>query len=157
DNSNTQYALLGLYAARLGGAKIDVEIWKAIRKFYEDTQNDDGGWGYSEGGLGPFGKSSKLTMTTAGICGLLIAGMELNAGREVLLADGRAQNCGVYEEGGKLALRRGLDWICGTNHDRFQLETPNATFYNLYGIERAGRLSGMRFFYSHDWYREGCE
>ncbi len=157
DNSNTQYALLGLYAAKLGGATINPDIWKAIRKCYEADQNDDGGWGYSEGGLGPFGKNSKLSMTTAGICGLLIAGMELNAGREVLLKDGTAQNCGVYDEGGKLALRRGLDWISGTNHDRFQLATPHATFYNLYGIERAGRLSGLRFFYSHDWYREGCE
>ena len=31
------------------------------------------------------------------------------------------------------------------------------TFYNLYGIERAGRLSGLRFFGAHDWYREGCD
>jgi hypothetical protein len=27
----------------------------------------------------------------------------------------------------------------------------------LYGLERAGRLSGQRFFGDHDWYREGAE
>ena len=32
-----------------------------------------------------------------------------------------------------------------------------STFYNIYGIERVGRLSGERFLGSHDWYREGCE
>ncbi len=30
-------------------------------------------------------------------------------------------------------------------------------FYYLYGLERAGRLSGVRFFGQHDWYREGAE
>ena len=29
--------------------------------------------------------------------------------------------------------------------------------YYLYGLERAGRLSGRRFFGAHDWYREGAE
>src|SRR5207248_2766338 len=30
-------------------------------------------------------------------------------------------------------------------------------FYSLYGIERAGRLTGRRFFGEKDWYRVGCE
>ena len=30
-------------------------------------------------------------------------------------------------------------------------------FYNYYGIERLGRLSGQRFLGRIDWYREGCE
>ena len=28
--------------------------------------------------------------------------------------------------------------------------------YYQYGVERAGRLSGQRFFGPHDWYREGA-
>src|SRR5206468_8684623 len=32
DNSNTQYALLGLHAGRLAGAKIDREVWQAIQE-----------------------------------------------------------------------------------------------------------------------------
>ena len=34
DNSNTQYALLGLYAAKQAGAKIDDAVWKEIQAFY---------------------------------------------------------------------------------------------------------------------------
>jgi hypothetical protein len=30
------------------------------------------------------------------------------------------------------------------------------TFYNVYGIERVGRLSGQRFLGEYDWYRDGC-
>ena len=30
-------------------------------------------------------------------------------------------------------------------------------FYYLYGLERAGRLAGIRFFGQHDWYRLGAE
>ena len=37
-------------------------------------------------------------MTTAGLCGLLIAGMELNVRREMLNLDGTATNCGEYDE-----------------------------------------------------------
>ena len=155
DNSNSQYAMLGLYAGKLGGAQIKPGIWEEIRTFYKRTQNEDGGWGYQAGDIGPFGKTSKLTMTTAGLCGLLISGMELNASREVLLNNGTAENCGLYKE--ELSILKALNWISSGQIDRFQLELPISTFYNLYGIERAGRLSGLRFFHSHDWYREGCE
>jgi hypothetical protein len=92
-----------------------------------------------------------LTMTTAGLCGLLISGMELNAGREVLHADGTATNCGVYAD--NKPATDALSWIAR----RFTVTLNRHTYYSLYGIERAGRLSGQRFFGEHDWYREGCE
>src|SRR5207302_5259044 len=100
----------------------------------------------------PFNRGSSLTMTTAGLCGLLISGMELNPGREKFdPVAGKAANCGAYDENQPVA--RALGWVGGN----FQLELPPRTFYNLYGLERAGRLSGLRFFGPHDWYREGCD
>ncbi len=152
DNSNTQYALLGLWAGRQAGIEIKREIWQSIREFYLSTQGkEDGGWSYSPvGGAGPQAQSS-LTMTTAGLCGLLIAGMELNVGREKIDDKGVAANCGLYQE--NKAISKALSWI-GT---RFSVNLPQRAFYNLYGIERAGRLSGLRFLGGHDWYREGCQ
>src|SRR5262249_54898684 len=78
DHSNTQYALLGLHAGHLAGAKIDREVWESLRQLYTGTQLPDGSWNYQpwRRGDGP-----RLTMTEAGVCGLLISGMELNAGR----------------------------------------------------------------------------
>jgi len=155
DNSNTQYAMLGLHAGKKAGKKINEEIWKSIRDFYIRTQltgkGVEGAFTYNP--FGPEGGTS-LTMTTAGLCGLLIAGMELNAGREVLRADGTASNCGEYKE--NQPVHKALDWISGPRADRLVFNLDQRTFYNLYGIERAGRLSGQRFLGRHDWYREGC-
>ena len=89
DNSNTQYALLGLHAGQTAGAKIDPEVWQSIRDYYISTQQASGGWGYAR----IRGDEPRLTMTTAGLCGLLIAGMDLNTGRETPLPDGTADKC----------------------------------------------------------------
>jgi len=150
DNSNTQYALLGLHAGRQAGATIDRAVWESIRAYYLDSQHPDGAWHYSADRL-----EGRLTMTTAGLCGLVISGMELNQGREKLQPDGSATNCGVYEENEPAA--RALGWINEhlTFEDRIRLQ--GAVFYNLYGIERTGRLTGERFLGDYDWYRVGAE
>ena len=56
------------------------------------------------------------------------------------------------------ASRRGIDWLArnfqvGENFGAGQ----QWKFYYLYGLERAGRLAGIRFFGTHDWYRLGAE
>jgi hypothetical protein len=145
DNSNTQYALLGLWAGRSAGAKINRDVWESIRDFYVRTQHDNGGWHYIPD------YAPTLTMTVAGLCGLLITGQELNADQQKLQKNGVALNCGNYEE--NKALAKATAWV--TN--RFNLEVQGHVFYNLYGMERAGRLTGQRFFGEHDWYREGCD
>jgi hypothetical protein len=49
DNSNSQYAVLGLYYAQVyGGVKIEPEFWLLVQKFYLANQHPvGGGWGYS--------------------------------------------------------------------------------------------------------------
>ena len=151
DNSNTQYALLGLYAAKQAGAKIDDRLWRAIQEYYTRTQGKPtpttGFWQYHA-----FDRTPSFTMTVAGVCGLLIAGMGLDeSGQGLDPKTGVAANCGRYDEAGPVA--RGMNWI-GAN---FNFEQGKSIFYNVYGIERLGRLSGQRFVGSHDWYREGCQ
>ncbi|HEV3263852.1 MAG TPA: prenyltransferase/squalene oxidase repeat-containing protein, partial [Gemmataceae bacterium] len=149
DNSNTQYALLGLHEGHLAGAVIQRQVWKQLLKLYTDSQHPDGSWGYSD-----LRSQPSLTMTTAGLSGLIIAGMELNNGREQPNGNGTFKRCGVYDENPQV--RKALDWI--GDHFRLELKDPiRPIYYNLYGIERAGRLSGQRFLGRHDWYREGCE
>ena len=48
-------------------------------------------------------------MTTAGLCGLLISGMDLEEDRQQLQPDGSALNCGVYSE--NVPVARALKWI----------------------------------------------
>jgi hypothetical protein len=48
-----------------------------------------------------------------------------------------------------------LKWMGVDGH--FNFRSGAHSFYNIYGIERVGRLAGIRFIGDHDWYREGCE
>ncbi|QJX00971.1 DUF4159 domain-containing protein [Frigoriglobus tundricola] len=154
DNSNTQYALLGLYAAKTAGVKVDDQLWSDILDYYNRTQHQDpannkaGFWTYHNAG----DRNPSFTMTVGGACGLIIAGMGLDKSEQGLNdATGVAANCGVYTENSALA--RGMLWV-GAN---FNFLDGKSYFYNYYGIERLGRLSGQRFIGRIDWYREGCE
>ncbi len=152
DFSNTQYALLGLHDGIQAGAKVPAEEMQAIQKLYLRSQISSG-WGYRRGDTVP-----SMTMTTAGVCGLYITGMDLLEGKQKLRPDGSTENCGVYAD--NKPIRDAMDWIAA----RFPAQlTPESIarfvspYYCLYGIERTGRLSGQRFFNGHDWYRLGCE
>ena len=46
DNSNTQFALLGLHDAALAGAHIKCKTWEMALEHFIRDQNSDGGWGY---------------------------------------------------------------------------------------------------------------
>lgn len=152
DNSNTQYALLGLHEGLMAGAKVPRKDLQEIRDFYIRTQKA-AGWGYRIND-----ERQLMTMTTAGLCGLVITGMDLALGQQALNADGSAENCGIYRENKPVA--DALQWLGSRFPGQItdaNVHTLYSTFYGLYGIERAGRLTGRRFLGQHDWYRVGCE
>jgi RNA polymerase sigma factor (sigma-70 family) len=131
DNSNTQHALLGLKAASDAGVPVRPEVWILARRYWEQFQRPDGGWGYTPHGDMP----SSASMTCAGISSLVITGGEQSP-----------------------ALQRGVEWV--TNHFRLDQNVPIGQqwrYYYIAGLERAGRLTGQRSIGTHDWYREGAE
>ena len=150
DNSNTQYALLGLNAASEVGVAVDPKVWLLSRQYFENFQNRDGGWAYT-----PRHSPSTGSMTCAGVSSLIITGSKKYEGLENLEGD-VIRDCG--KGGFNRNLLRGLDWLAG----HFQVGQNFGhgqvwKYYYLYALERAGRLSGVRFFGQHDWYREGAE
>jgi hypothetical protein len=150
DNSNTQYALLGLNAASEVGVPVRPEVWALARLYWEKTQLRDGGWGYHAGD--PLATSS---MTCAGISSLVITGSKRFQGAEYLQG-ALIHNCG--QGAANLNLQHGIDWLAsrfsvGQNFPAGQ----QWKLYYLYGLERAGRLAGIRFFGQHDWYRLGAD
>lgn len=154
DNSNTQYALLGIHEGLKVGAVVPERVLKDIQTDLLGSQQPDGGWSYRNE---PF---TTVTMTTAGLCNLIITGMDLMKGKQKLRPDGSADDCGIYDE--NLALVKAVRWLS----DSFPSRLPNMgeanrhfrhPFYALYGIERAGRLTGQRYIGGHDWYRVGCD
>ena len=171
DNSNTQYALLGLWSAKLCGIEIPTQTWWAAANHWIDSQcKEEGkhplrtvthralangaerprtaslvpaaGWSYRGGNEAAYG-----SMTTAGIAGLTICAAAL---RE----DGvRGGKLGDYLN----AVRQGHAWLA----QNFSVhENPNRgnswAHYYLYGLERACELSQVAWLDDHDWYFEGA-
>ena len=150
DNSNSQYALLGLGAASEVGVPVKPEVWAMARAYWEHCQKGDGSWAYT-----PDSAASTASMTCAGISSLVITGLKRFQGRESLHGE-LINNCG--KGAASISLQRGIDWLA--NHFQVGQNYGNGQqwkLYYLYGLERAGRLGGLRFFGQHDWYRLGAE
>ncbi len=150
DNSNTQYALLALHAASEVGIPVKPTVWELSRRYWEGSQKRDGSWGYT-----PDSNNPSASMTCAGVSSLIISGLRRFQGGEFLQGD-KIQECGTG--GFNRNLQHGIDWLAshfqvGQNFGAGQ----QWKFYYLYGLERAGRLAGVRFFGPHDWYRLGAE
>ena len=164
DNSNTQFAILGLREAAYAGIPVDEEVWRRAQEHWMQTIGGGAavrpagrvghGWGYgSAGALAPVSGS----MTTAGIASLTItSGFLRNLEGET--ADGDIDCCGTdaADDEVRAAIDGGNAWLAS----RFQvMKNPGRGqywLYYLYGLERAGRLTGIRFYGDHDWYRAGA-
>lgn len=168
DNSNTHYALLGLYAAALCGVEISPTVWTAAinhwlqcgnpgpagaaRIAYQQdlakgartrggfTKLASIGWGYH--GANPTG-----SMTTAGIAGLTVCTSALRIQRK-----GNAKLLGEADA----AVRSGFLWL----EQNFTIRhNPRSVgdweLYYLYGLERACELNQVALLGDRDWYFEG--
>lgn len=149
DHSNGQFAVLGLFEAAMAGVPVDRKVWESARDHWERAQSGDGGWGYSSVG----GNDSTGSMTVAGIAVQVMTSAMLHAD-EKLDADGNPPCCMKPET--DESLERGLRWMA--NHFSVSRNPGGGgwKYYYLYGLERAGRLSGRRFFGENDWYRSGA-
>ena len=146
DLSNTQYALLGLWAARRAGASVSDDVWRRAAGAIERYEAPDGGFSYQRGGHGPTG-----SMTAAGVGSLaLCRAMLERPGVDPPLSEDLAHEIERLEE-------RGIEWLA----DRFTArENPGAgpgwTAYYLYGVERVGALCDRSRIGDHDWYVDGA-
>ncbi|MEO0530662.1 MAG: DUF4159 domain-containing protein, partial [Planctomycetota bacterium] len=153
DPSNSQFALLGLYAAQQAGVKIDPEVWRRAGAYWRKRQNQNGSWHYT------ISDNSSGSMTCAGIGALVIVGLASGDGDASVEADGTVRCCQPSED--DEAIAKGLAWL-GRNfsvrgNPMGRKIVDDWHYYYLYALERAGRLSARRFIESHDWYREGTE
>jgi len=140
DNSNTQFALLGLRAAARCGVEMPKETWEDVVKWLEKDQLGSGGWSYSRK-TNP-SKGAYGSMTTASLCGLTIAKFYL--GQDI-------HKDAAIEKGLKC-----LDKML-TSTDNLGLPREWHHYYYIYGVERVGAVLGIEQIGNHDWYPEGVE
>ncbi len=156
DNSNTQFALLGLAAAYKAGVDIPDGTWRRVEQHFKNAQAKDGGWNYQYRPTGSYG-----SMTAAGVASLFITGQTLSVSQAKGFVGGVAPHCGEYRQ--DEAIAAGLKWL-GKNFSVTSNPRPGRRhgrgawhYYWLYAAERCGVLSGQKFFGTHDWYREMAE
>lgn len=152
DNSNAQFGVLGAWMGAEAGVKISEEYWRLIEFHWLEFQGHDGGWSYQ-------GRENSIgSMTAAGLATLYVLLDQLHARDEGHFNGKSTANCGRYREAGRLitAIEAGLNWF----GREFNTENPRAggtyQYYYLYGVERAGRASGRKYFRNRDWFRAGA-
>ena len=149
DPSNTQFAVLALREAVEAGASVSPETWRRARGYWEKAQNHDGGWSYQNAGNEA---PSYGSMTVAGVASLVICEQMLR-NDDGVAPDGTPPCCQGSEP--NEPLERGLSWMARNFRASHNPRSGSGwLLYYIYGVERAGRLSGLRFFGDHDWYRE---
>jgi len=136
DNSNSQYGLLGVWAAAEVAFEVPDAYWAQVQNHWTSCQNADGTWGYHIGrGEGTH------SMTCAGLASLFVTHDYLDAPKF---------GVAVGRDPFTPPLARGLHWL-ETGENSIGL---NRGGYDLYGLERVGLASGFKFFGDHEWYRE---
>jgi hypothetical protein len=159
DNSNTQFAMLGLWVARRYGIPVGNALARVEARF-RSTQNPDFGWGYRLRAPGaeddtPF--RSSATMTCVGIQALALAH---GAVAEAVAA--KEPKVRPRDAAKDLALMSGLAALSnsvGTPGSSKERSTrPGETFYYfLWSLERVCVTLDIEALYTKDWYAWGAE
>ena len=154
-NSNTQFAVLGLWVASRYQVPID-DAMKEVGSRFVNWQGEDGGWPYTK----EEGKSavSGPSMTCAGLFCLTVA--RANKIRQQQLKDGKAAVRVGERTGEKDALlsdpifAKGLDKVT----EFADTMSPGSARYFVWTVERVGVLLGIEKFNDKvDWFKLGAD
>jgi hypothetical protein len=143
DNSNSQYAALGLRAAVECNVVVPQETLTAAVGYWERAQRPDGGWDYGVPANVNDQFSQRISygsMTIGGYSAVAIYKYLLRADHK---RDPRVQAAGAWIA---------KNWTVDAN----PANPKYYHYYYLYGIERGGDLVGNDRFGPHDWYFEGA-
>ena len=151
DNSNTQFAIIGLWAARRHQVPTD-PVLRLVGERFERSQLTDGRWLY-HGGFGKVTTPMLLTATRSMTCsGLLGLAIENST---------KAASAGVPEPN-RLhpPTLRGLTAMyqqIGSPNKSFRKRIPQEDLYYLWSVERVSMLYNLPALNDKEWYRWGAE
>ncbi len=148
DASNGQYAVLALRDASYAGAEVSRETWELVHERWVKDQQGNGGWKYASS------HPTTGSMTVAGLSTIAITSRMLLDDKDVDF-QGRPDCCSVPAP--DKVMENGRRWLASNFNVFTNPGVGTWHYYYLYGLERAGRMSGVRFFGPNDWYRQGAE
>ena len=149
DNSNTQFAVLGIWAAGRAGLDVSGPMGLIDQRF-RSTQSQQGGWGYN----GPRGDSD--AMTCAGLMALALAkghktleAQMVNRRPDKDRPEGPAERPKMESDSQiDQGIRRVEQFANNIN--------PGSSLYFLWSLERVGVALGMARIGRVDWYGRGA-
>jgi hypothetical protein len=159
DNSNSQYAALGLRTCIDAGIELPQETIKLALNWWEKSQFSDGPWEYNTvgGGVGTTVDPSTIHAAHRHRHSMTVGGISSVAIYKYIL--GQLKNKEDFAK--DQAISAGLKWLeknykfqgGGTNHGTID---GACDYYYFYGLERAGILTWNEKIGTHDWYKEGA-
>jgi hypothetical protein len=155
DNSNSQFAILGLWAARRHGVPMTLTLTRLDER-YRSSQVATGGWEYRY-----MGKSQTPAMTCVGLLGL---GLSHGAFHEAMNPDSKkATEPRVRQLHADPAIQLGLQALGGYIGVPAGARPANApppamqNLYFLWSVERVAVLYNLKTLGNKDWYAWGSE
>jgi hypothetical protein len=146
DNSNTQYACLGLRACMQAGIIIPDTIFALTQQWLEKNQQKDGSWGYGSPGHGQINPGYG-SMTIGALGSLIICKFYLT--KRIPKNDPK--------------ILQGIDWLVKnfTVKENPKISPPLegyfGHYYYLYAMERLGAFLETEDFGKYEWYPTGAE
>jgi hypothetical protein len=171
DNSNTQFAVLGVWTARKNGVPCDGAI-AAFERRFRGSQHPDGSWGYRSGF--ELSDSSSVAMTCAGLLALAVAHGNENALKNnpdnmapakpkgIPFGDDPAINAALKCLGNSITMAKGQPpegrgKPAAKRAKRFKADELNTNLYFLWSLERVAVLYGLETIGNHDWFIWGAD
>ena len=153
DLSVSQYGVLGMWACS-EFVEVQPGYWREVEQAWLRWQQPDGGWAYNGqpkvGGKTP--KPVTASMTAAGIATLYLTQDFLVAGQPAQTR-GNLKNPAIDKAMGLMIA--GYPELIGQAE-----QTPFTRYggglYTLYGVERIGVASGLKYFGDVNWYEAGA-
>lgn len=144
DNSNTQYAALGLFSCWLAGFDIEGGTIDRAIKWWEGSQLPDGSWDYGEQGGKVKSKEGGFGSMTAG-----------GASSVIMLRRIKGDTLKPSSAG------KAINWLAAnftvTENPGGPVDRKRFHFYYLYALERLGDLYPTEKFGKHLWYALGAD
>jgi len=161
DNSNSQYAALGLRACHDAGIILPKDVVRKAHQWWSDHRSVEGKEEGAAKATGAGANSSSWGYGGEGTCGAMTAGaVGALAIYDYILDDDGGRKKSWWSDP---AVRGGLEWLARNfvaTHNPGQCDLghpPKGLYaYYLYAVERAGLLVGTEAFGRHEWYPAGA-
>jgi hypothetical protein len=146
DHSVSQLAVLGMWSLEQTGLEVPLDYWRGVDAAWKNHQLPGGAWGYDYKSNNAEWDEPRHTMAAAGVATLFITQDYLRA------SSGLGCTGNVSNE----HIDLGLKWVTENFKDITSGKAKNS-YYALYGVERIGVASGLKYFGDVDWYTAGAE